>query len=585
MHARLSGNKSIRLSVPNEPLRAGPVGARLQVIDYDPTRRVYYEPVNLDSPPILMRGGLDPSESDPRFHQQMVYAVASKVMENFDLALGRRIRFKRRRPLRIFPHAIQDANAFFDPKPHALLFGYFRTDRKNYGANLPGQTVFTCLSHDIIAHETTHAIVNRLRRLYMEATNLDVPAFHEGFSDIVAIFQHFTFKEILRDTILRTQTDLRNPTPMIELAQQFGYATGGGRALRSAVDDPSANLYASTFEPHERGSVLVAAVFDAYFKTYQSRIKDLLRIASGGTGILPAGDMHPDLVNRIALEASSTAQSVLNMCIRAFEYLPPVDITFGDYLRAIVTADYELSPSDEKGLRANMIEAFRVRGIYPEAVASLSDDSLRWLEPEDDLEEFPINLLGDLIRAGAAEINRWASPDMFTTEEEDEDDGEEPYYMPRRARSQLVSQLESYAERNADKLHLDITDPSRPIALEGFHPQFRVAPHGQLLVELVVQYVQTDKTKLDGGVPFRGGTTVVVSADGKVKYVISKPINPSVLNQGPLREYASDRFDRQRQFVSTWDYFDPMHPWANQSYMNTRMARITNLSALHRGIH
>lgn len=83
-------------------------------------------------------------------------------------------------------------------------------------------------------------------------------------------------------------------------------------------------------------------------------------------------------MNRIAQEASRTAQTVLNMCIRAFEYLPPIDITFGDYLRALVTADFELSPSDEIGLRANMIEAFRARGIYPDNVASLAEESLRW---------------------------------------------------------------------------------------------------------------------------------------------------------------------------------------------------------------
>ena len=44
-------------------------------------------------------------------------------------------------------------------------------------------------------------------------------------------------------------------------------------------------------------------------------------------------------MNRIAAEAAATAQSTLTMCIRAFDYLPPVDVTFGDFLRALVTAD------------------------------------------------------------------------------------------------------------------------------------------------------------------------------------------------------------------------------------------------------
>ena len=33
-----------------------------------------------------MRGGLDADESDPRFHQQMVYGVAMKTVELFERA-------------------------------------------------------------------------------------------------------------------------------------------------------------------------------------------------------------------------------------------------------------------------------------------------------------------------------------------------------------------------------------------------------------------------------------------------------------------------------------------------------------------
>ena len=48
-----------------------------------------YQPVDLNLPAILLQGGLEPSEADPRFHQQMVYAVAMRTLENFDRALGR----------------------------------------------------------------------------------------------------------------------------------------------------------------------------------------------------------------------------------------------------------------------------------------------------------------------------------------------------------------------------------------------------------------------------------------------------------------------------------------------------------------
>jgi hypothetical protein len=62
---------------------------RIRVVDWDATTGRYYAPVNLDDPRILVRGGLDPDESDPRFHQQMVYAVAMTTIQHFQRALGR----------------------------------------------------------------------------------------------------------------------------------------------------------------------------------------------------------------------------------------------------------------------------------------------------------------------------------------------------------------------------------------------------------------------------------------------------------------------------------------------------------------
>ena len=387
-------NNRITIDVPNESLLRGPLGRKVDVIDYDSTRDTYYPPVDLDDPSILMRGGIDPSEGDPMFHQQMVYAVSMKVIENFERALGREIRFQENRQLKIFPHAFKGANAFYDHESRSLFFGYFRADEENPGANLPKQWVFTCLSHDIIAHETTHAIVDKLRFKFRQPTNRDVLAFHEAIADIVAIFQHFTFPEVLREVIRNTRTDIRNPSPLIELAVQFGHGTGKGRALRSALDGetPDPSLYKTAFEPHDRGSILVAAVFDGFFKLYSSRIQDLLRLATGGTGVPAEGALHPDLVNRAAQEASSAADEVLRACLRAFEYLPVLDVDFGDFLRAMVTADYELNPSDRHGRRAALIEAFRQRGIYPKGVNSLGEEALLWEAASDvtDLESLPL---------------------------------------------------------------------------------------------------------------------------------------------------------------------------------------------------
>ena len=572
----------ITIDVKNEVLRRGPVGSRIAVVDYDGANNCFYEPVDLDDRAILMQGGLDPSESDPRFHQQMVYAVTMKVLENFERALGRKITF-RGKPLRIFPHAFEGRNAFFDPILHALLFGYFKADRESPGPNLPGQPVFSCLSHDIIAHEMTHALVNRLRKHFFERTNHDVGAFHEGFSDIVAIFQHFSFPEILRDRIQRTQGDLRKSEAFVELAAQFGYATGKGEALRTAIQAPDPRHYKTVLEPHDRGSILVAAVFDAFFVTYQRRIADLVRIATGGTGQLPAGDMHPDLVNRIAAEATRTSQSILTMCIRSFEYLPPVDITFGDFLRALVTADFELAPLDEHGQRQAMIEAFRVRGIYPDNVLSLSEESL--LLQGSELPPLSSDLIGDLALAEYVYSSTHPAGWDF------EDEALERVTTPAPAKGEgsnplppaTATKLREYVVANAEALGLDASRPKK-IRVLGFHPAFRVNSHGGLVMELVAQFTQlAEPGEADlGGMPLRAGTTLIAGADGKVRYVVAKPL-PGKQVSATFQAAAEVRRDRQQAFVADSDLADPHLPWAGDAYRASRIGRL-NLANLHMGL-
>jgi hypothetical protein len=577
MAGRLAGNR-ISIDVPYEPLKVGPVGSQVAVVDFDTEHQCYYAPVDLDESDILMQGGLEPSESDPRFHQQMVYAVAMRVIENFERALGRPLSLRRRgRPLRLLPHAFYGANAYYSRALHAVLFGYFRADRENPGENLPDQNVYTCLSHDIIAHEVTHAVVHRLRRHFLLPTNSDVLAFHEGFSDIVALFQHFSYESILKEHIQVSRTDLRTRELLVSLAQQFGQARGMGRALRSALDDEKRRktLRDGVIEPHERGSILVAAVFDAFFTVYQRRITDLIRIATGGRGTLPDQDLHPDLVNRIAAEASSTAQAVLTMCIRAFDYLAPVDITFGDYLRALVTADYELNPVDTFGLRAAMVDAFRLRGIYPHGVVSLAEESLLWGCPPG-LEKVPVQYLGDILMQSVRTFQRGRSEEEMPEEPTDDEDRVRDY----------PKQLGDYARRNADSLGF-VRQRGLPnqIGVDGFHWVFRVGRNNRLIIELVIQYSQITAggTTSNGGLQSWSGTTVVAAADGTVRYVIAKPTKVKDAFPAEIRRQAEERKDRQRAYIELCDQRDPRLAWGDQGYRDNRMAMRMNLAHLHEG--
>jgi hypothetical protein len=321
-----------------------------------------------------------------------VFAVAMKTIKLFERALGRKMiwrpRWDERRKtyvptprLRVYPHAMREANAFYSPDKRALLFGYFTATQASAGASW----IFTALSHDIIVHETTHAILDGLHRRYSERTSIDSLAFHEAFADIAALFSHFQLYEAVYDFIDTCGGRLNQSSLLSRLASQFAKGTTGRASLRDAIDTtPDPNLLAETREPHARGAILVAAVFDAFLSIYGARTADLLRLSGARPGTRQK--LHPDLVARLTQEATKSADHVLRMCIRALDYLPPVDVRFGEFLRAIITADNDLIPDDRLNYRLAFVEAFRRRGIFPEHCLSMSPDNLLWEPPPPGIE-------------------------------------------------------------------------------------------------------------------------------------------------------------------------------------------------------
>jgi hypothetical protein len=537
-------------------LKPGPIGDRFAVIDYDGTAKTYYAPVNLDDPKLLISGGLDPSETDPRFHQQMVYAVASETLQRFESALGRRIHWRRientpdttpesraaaSNCLNLYPHAMYQANAFYSPGAHGILFGYFRASRTQPGRNLPGQTVFTCLSHDIIAHETAHAIVDGIREYFMEPTNIDVPAFHEAFADLAALFVHFTHKEVLLDTLRKTggrlfdlqlkpeaqvdkdagpaliQAQIDTPNPLVELAKQFGEASGMQSGLRSALGTrPNSDDIKTKTEPHDRGSILVAAVFDAYFTIYGRRTYDLFRIFRAGGGTTDNGDIPVPLAERLAAEASRTAEQFFAICVRALDYCPPVDITFGDFLRAVLTADLDFHPDDTDGVRDAFMQAFRLRGIVADEVASFSEDSLFWPK----------------VRRGRLEVDKlvFGDPNGLTTTEKNVNG----------------DALRAFA--NANAAALGFNPACGRIDAPSFHPMFHTGQDGRLFVNMVVELVQTVETPFGdtapGTFPMRNGVTLLIAQDPSVGDTKPKPRVRFAIQ----KLYSKEREERVRNY-------------------------------------
>ena len=614
-----------------EDLEAGPIGEYIEVIDVDPASGVMYPPVHLDDPKVLAQDGLPPSESNPQFHQQMVYAVAMLTIQHFEKALGRPVQWssteydtatKQREQfvqrLRIYPHAFRDANAYYSSQKKAVLFGYFSARPSDASLLMPGSLVFSCLSHDIITHEVTHALIDGIYKRYIMPVHEDTLALHEAFSDIVALFQHFTFNEILESQIARTKGNLAGQQWLSQLAQQFGLAIGQYNSLRDAIGrlQPSPKELAQTREPHKRGSILVAAIFDAFLNIYNRRTADLYRIATEGRGILPDGEIHPDLVRRLAEEAARTAKQFLSLCIRALDYCPPVGTTFGELLRAIINADVDLVPNDPLGFRVAIIESFKRWGIYPVGIRTLSVENLSYtLYTENDLSD-----LSQLYPGAAGEIERLLSlmRDYYNATAVELSNREELFKLSMRYKVK-VHQLINRFDRNTKQVFQDLTgtlmlddrhlydafcrdskvaingalaaqttDNSLQIAVDrifmstledengtaiptgrlGFEVHSlnraqRVGPDYNVLNQVIMTVMQRCQVKLTDGqiYEYRGGCTLIIDIDQKTVRFVHKGIlrrfrnviTASRLADELLRRYNADVTEGESPFApATW---------------------------------
>jgi hypothetical protein len=536
------------------------LGEYFSVLDADPAD-VYYGLVCLNDPRLIAQDGWAPSEGNPHFHQQMVYAVALKTVEHFERALGRPVlwrpsteegnrRFRQHLTLR--PHALRQANAYYSPDRVALLFGYFDASPDDPGDHWPGTRVYSCLSFDIIAHETTHAVLDGMYRRFNEPTNPDVLPLHEAIADIVALLQHFTMSEVLEHEIAKTRGRLDTESILGSLALQFGRASGRGGPLRDAIgrrdetgrwqrNQPDPNKYDKTTAPHARGAILVAAVFDAYLAIYQARTADLVRLTTGGTGVQAEGAIHPDLVHRLADEATKAATHVLNMAIRALDYLPPVDVTFFEYLRAMITADYDLVTDDKYNYRVASVEAFRQRGIHPESLSgtpfddpprTLSVETLRWQGLDQELlDDEKGQRIRQLYKDVCSELRVYGDAAVYLRR-----DRARTFEVTDQHRRRLETQLRetfAAAPELATQLGIDpklVIDVKSTFEVEELRRVTRVSPDGRQTPQVVVSLTQSTEIPSEDGrcgtIPFSGGSTLIVDlVENNVVYSIGKNIN------------------------------------------------------------
>ena len=496
--------------VPWEPLTPGPCGALFVVRDHDETLGKTHLPVDLDSAEVLRGQGLSPSTSDPRFAQQMTYALSMLTFERFSQALGRVPEFEKTPDLRgrltIRPHFAKEDNAFYDSDSGRLDFGYVVATSDAGRRMQKGAIVYTALSHDVVIHETTHALLDGMRPLLLLPSNPDVAAFHEGFADLVAMLMRFRHRALVERAMQDSATGLTSNL-LTEVMRQWGRSEGTGRkALRHVLleegdsDAPvqRKHRYNPRAEAHELGAVLVAAVFEAMNRIFQRRTSHLRRLARVEHA------PESSIIALLASEAQKVASDFLNILIRAIDYCPPMDLTFGEFLRAVITADYVTVPDDPLGYREALVYAFRRYGIRVNGVADLTEESLRWFSPEISLPPIPGLAFDEL-------VHKFEPGWPVSTEE-----------RTRRAKA-----LGDYITQAGMYRYFGIIEPTtrnraEPPEIQSVRTMRRLTPDRELDFHVVAEVTQRRKTARGGW--FYGGSTVILDETGIVRYAIGKGI-------------------------------------------------------------
>jgi hypothetical protein len=479
-----------RVAVPWEELDAGPIGHRVQVVDYDASTQTLYRPA-----PVTDEAFAAPADDaavleDPAFHARNAYALVMRTVARFEYALGRRVAWGfPAHQLKVVPHAFEEPNAFYSREAQALLFGYYRG---------PDGLSFTGLSHDIVVHETAHALLDGLRGRFMAPSSPDQAAFHEAFADLVALLSVFSLDDVLRHLVDRdagasglvrkdrVTAERLSQGVLLGLADEMKLDADVARvnALRRSIAlEPAADLLdrPEFEEPHRRGEVLVAAVMRAFVDAWTRRLASL--------GTIQGRYLDAD---RVAEEGATIADVLLTMAIRALDYTPPIHVEFSDYLSALLTADSEVRPSDERyGLRQGLLDWFARYGIAP---ASKRPDGL-WRRPSHRLAD-------DGVRFGSLQTD---AIEMF----------------------RLI-----WANRRALRL-----DPTAYTRVASVRPCVRTSPDDGLPLRETVaeclQYVSFPASELgrygleppagmpgDTEVALEGGSTLVLDEYGRLKYEV-----------------------------------------------------------------
>lgn len=360
-----------------EAMLNGPICRRVAVIDIDPETGAVNRGARFMPPAKRRKLGqyqiVDSANRDAADLQQVsVFGAVMKTMAMFEEedVLGRQLRWAfEGDQLLIVPRAGEWDNAFYHRDSRSLQFFFF--DRQ---VNRKKKRYYTCLSPDIVVHETTHAILDGIAPDLYDASSPQALALHETIADLGAAIFAIRSRRLGLKVLELTRGNLSKSTAFNQIALEFGSVRiGEMRPLRDLHNDYSfsdwGTLPASN-NPHDLCNVLSGALYPLLIKDHEVQKRE---IACGAE----EADMHKavavgernmeeQLFSASGLALFKAGQKFKRIIFRCLDYLPPGEISFADYGRALIAADISINPDDHEA-RECIFEEFVKRGIVDDA--------------------------------------------------------------------------------------------------------------------------------------------------------------------------------------------------------------------------
>lgn len=372
----------------------GPVSDRVAVLDFDPKdgelkRGARWVPGRgPKGTGCYSFGKYDGRSNDWRFIATAVFGGVMRTIAMFEEpeTLGRRVDWAFDGPqLLVVPRAGDWANAFYDRDSRSLQFFFFEPEDGS-------SRVYTCKSQDIIAHETTHALIDAVAPDLYDAVSPQSQAIHEGVADLATLLSALRSRELAASVLAHTRGNLRRPSAFPTVAEQFGQELDGRRhGLRSLINPRKlTDRDLDRTEPHALSEVFSGALYDVFVRMFEAlRAKRGDIEAAFGTGFASPAESGARASPRRSRARKDTRGFALwlagrvfqRFVLRALDFLPPGEISFADYGRAMWAADRASYPRTSRP-RAWLQRAFVARRIL--ARGSELETPVRYAEPRLD---------------------------------------------------------------------------------------------------------------------------------------------------------------------------------------------------------